>query len=326
MIELGTITKADIKDVWDDEKAFSSWLASDGLTFLGKTLGLTLSDAETEVTVGRYSADVVCEVRSDGQHPVNMVIENQFGKSDHDHLGKVLTYAAGLGKSDPVFKQVVRHVVWIAEDFNDEHRVAVDWLNENTGAEIGLFALAIECKSINNSVAAPELRVLSKPDGLEGSDISAPQELNRKFWLLVNGRLQNVFKPKPGKGQTLFFGALRKNFRLRGNYVRNRLQVALNIDGPNAFDYAKMLETESDDIEEMIGAEVAWKFRENGRTNLVLLDRPGSVHEAVSAPDGSDSSELAGWMASNLELFREVFTERVQNLQLPDNDPDDDGS
>lgn len=323
MDKLGTITKSNVKDIWSDEPAFSSWLASEGLMALSETLGLSLSNTETEVQVGKYSADIVCDVQADGAYPVSMVIENQFGESDHKHLGQVLTYAAGVGKSHRVFKQVVRHVVWIAEAFNDEHLIAVDWLNENTGAEVGVFALAMECKSIGNSKPALELRILSKPEG-SGTPLDPEGRIHQRFWSLVNDHLEKVSKPKPSTYKALFFGALRRNFKLRGLFNKTRLQVALNIDGPNSHDYAKLLEAESDEIEASISPEALWTFRENGRANLILVERAGSVHEAEA--DDRAFNELASWMASQLEIFRSAFADRVKNLQLPDSEPDSDGS
>ena len=88
MDRIEVIENVELRKVWKTEPLFSEWLASDGLNRLGGTLGLSLSDAATEVSVGRYYADVVCNDVTDRARPVKVVIENQYDASDHEHLGR----------------------------------------------------------------------------------------------------------------------------------------------------------------------------------------------------------------------------------------------
>jgi hypothetical protein len=123
-IDLGQIKKVSIRDVWKhEEKDFTPWLATEvNISELAEELGLELQVEGTEVAVGPFWADVLAKDASGNL----VLIENQFGKTDHDHLGKVLTYAATLGAAA---------VIWIAEQFTDEHRKAIEWLNEHRGAK-----------------------------------------------------------------------------------------------------------------------------------------------------------------------------------------------
>jgi len=139
MPKLGIMTKDDIKGVWGDERAFCKWLANDGLPMLNESLRLSLEDSDEQVIVGRYKADIVCTDVSDADRPTKAVIEVQLDTSNHDHLGKVLTYAAGLDDTDPELKHVVRHVVWIAEEFTDEHSRALEWMNGYFGPSVYFF-------------------------------------------------------------------------------------------------------------------------------------------------------------------------------------------
>ena len=124
---LGIFEKVDIRALWPHEAAdFTPWLAkNENLRLLGDAIGIELKVKNTEVSVGPYSADIVAEDVNCGD---DVVIENQLGKTNHDHLGKLITYAANLD---------AKTLVWIAPDFTDEHRRAVDWLNNSrTAAEI----------------------------------------------------------------------------------------------------------------------------------------------------------------------------------------------
>jgi hypothetical protein len=91
---------------------------------------LELQVEGVEVPVGPFSADILAKDTSENF----VIIENQFGKTDHDHLGKVLTYAATLDASA---------VIWIAERFTDEHRKAIEWLNDHTSEGLGLYAVFV---------------------------------------------------------------------------------------------------------------------------------------------------------------------------------------
>ncbi len=315
-IKLGQLEKVDLNKAFPDEpKHFTPWLAEPGnLALLGKALNITLESGSTEESVGDFSADIVCTDASNGD---TVLIENQLGATDHTHVGQVLVYAAGL---DAV------KVVWVAKEFRDEHRDTLDWLNRKTDPSIRLYGLEIELWKIGDSFPAPKFNIVVQPDDRGNAGLTEPQRINLEFWASVNGKLHKVFKPKPSKFQSLSFGALRKYFKLRGSFNKNQLEVALIIDGPNAYDHAKLLEVGMDDINDSIGAEGAWQFKELGGLNKFFLNRAGSVQKSGAVPDSREFRELAGWMASQLELFREVFSDRVQSLQLTDGEPEGGGS
>src|SRR5207244_6039820 len=132
---------------------FTPWLAKpENLELLGETLGIELEPDSEEVAVGPFWADIVCRDTATGG---KIVIENQVEKTDHVHLGQILTYVAGVG---------AQIVVWIASKFTEEHRAALDWLNEHTTEEISFFGLEVELWRIGSSPAAPKFNVVSKPN------------------------------------------------------------------------------------------------------------------------------------------------------------------
>jgi hypothetical protein len=136
---------------WKSEPGdFTPWLA-DNLDLLAREIGLPLEFRDKEHAVGRYSLDLL--LADDRSRTV--AVENQFGRTDHDHLGKLLTYGAGT-KADVV--------IWISESFTEEHAAALDWLNENTVEGVGFFGIELELLRIDDSKAAPHFKVIVRPN------------------------------------------------------------------------------------------------------------------------------------------------------------------
>ncbi len=150
---LARLDRVSVEDVWSSEpRQFTPWLASEeNLRLLGETIDMDLQVESQEHPVGPFSADIVCrEVATNA--PV--LIENQLGRTDHTHLGQILTYAASL-KAETI--------IWIANPFTEEHRAALEWLNEVTNGEISFFGIEIELWRIEGSPIAPRFNVVAKP-------------------------------------------------------------------------------------------------------------------------------------------------------------------
>ena len=133
-MNLGRLEKiTDLREVWKTEdKDFTPWLANEqNLGLLGETIHMDLELEAVEKYVGPFRADILCRNTDDNSH---VLVENQVERTDHTHLGQLMTYAAGL---DTV------SIVWIAREFTDEHRAALDWLNEITGDKFNFFGLEI---------------------------------------------------------------------------------------------------------------------------------------------------------------------------------------
>lgn len=178
--ELGRLEAVDIRDVWSDEaQNFTPWLAEeDNLALLSKTLGMELELEAQEKPVGPFRADILCKDTADNSW---VLIENQLDGTDHKHVGQLITYSAGL--------QAVT-IIWIARDFADEHRAALDWLNEITTDDFRFFGLEIELWKIGDSHMAPKFNIVSKPNdwsrsvrqATRGGDLSESGMLYRNYW------------------------------------------------------------------------------------------------------------------------------------------------
>jgi hypothetical protein len=153
-LPLGRLERIELRAGWPHEAAsFTPWLAqTENLRLLGETLGLTLEPEGTEMSVGPFRADILC--RDVGQDRL-VLIENQLEQTDHTHLGQTLTYTAGLNASV---------VIWVAKSFTEEHRAALDWLNDATDQRFHFFGVEVELWSIGGSLPAPRFNVVVKPN------------------------------------------------------------------------------------------------------------------------------------------------------------------
>ena len=155
MINLGKLEEViDIRSVWPDEAHdFTPWLAQpENMEILADTIGIEITVEDTEVSVGDFRADITAyETDTDRK----ILIENQLKDTNHEHLGKLITYAAGTGAD---------FIIWIVKHVRDEHRAAVEWLNNHTDEQIGFFLCEIKVFQIGDSMKAPKFEVIEKPN------------------------------------------------------------------------------------------------------------------------------------------------------------------
>jgi len=139
---IGKLEFVDVRELWANEaKDFTTWLG-ENLEILGEQIGVGLTFIEREKPAGAFSADILAE-DEDGRFAV---IENQLGRTDHDHLGKVLTYLANLD---------AKVAVWIAGDPRPEHINSINFLNEMTPADTSFYLVKLQAVRISVSPAAP---------------------------------------------------------------------------------------------------------------------------------------------------------------------------
>lgn len=152
---LGRLQPVDLREVWPSEPYnFTPWLAlPENLGFLADSLGLPgLELVKAEHAVDSFSADIVARI-VDSEHHV--LIENQLERTDHLHLGQLLTYA-------PRFDAKV--IVWVARQFTEAHRAALDWLNSITDERYGFFGVELKAVRIGDSLPAPQFNVVAQPN------------------------------------------------------------------------------------------------------------------------------------------------------------------
>ena len=170
----GNIRKAWPREDYD----FTPWLASDeGIEILSNEIHIQLKTLGTGEQVGKYSLDILAE---DGENGDKVIIENKFGETDHDHIGKLFTYAAGFD---------ARIIILIAEKFTPEHRAALDFINNNS--DIKAFGLEVKVKKVNENDYIPEFDIVSSPN--DWTEIMRENERKKgRGWGKNN---QNPWKP-----------------------------------------------------------------------------------------------------------------------------------
>ena len=322
MAKLERLIKVPLREFWSGEASdFTPWLADEkNIGLLGEAIGVELEVEERERNVGPFSADILCK---DTVTDSWVVIENQLEPTDHIHLGQLLTYAAGL---DAVT------VVWIAERFTDEHRAALDWLNEITVEGFSFFGLEIELWRIGDSPMAPKFNVVSHPNDWTKTvsrispreELTPTKQLYHEYWTGLQDLLEQrdgAIKPvKPWSRNWIGFGIGRSKFLLAASAsVREKwICVTLTLRGPDAKPHFHLLERDRVDIEEEIGAELDWGETDERKQNYIELVMYGTDPE-----DPEDWNRQHQWLCEQLEIFHSVFSPRVKVLDASDDIPDE---
>lgn len=316
MKKLGRLERVPLRDIWPDEaRDFTPWLAeADNIAKLGAAIGFELEVLHVEKAVGPFSADILArDIGSD----LNVVIENQLAKTDHDHLGKALTYSAALN---------ARTIVWIAPRFTEEHKKAVDWLNENTIDDLGFYAVEVELWSIDGSPPAVRFNVVSRPSELlrqavtQGrGDLTPNRQLQLEWWtafverLSAAGVLPSV---RPARAQSWYDVTLGRSGFVLSNiaYVEGtpriacRLYLKARAGGAQAL---QLLLRDRVAIEKELGASLIWDPYPENIDKTVVLERHADIAEREKWP------ELLGWLLDATVRMRKVFAPRIKALELP---------
>lgn len=300
-----------LRAVWDNEAGdFTPWLAQEeNLALLGETLSLDLALEGTERGVGPYRADIVCR---DVDTENLVLIENQLGQTNHKHLGQIFTYGAGLNAVT---------IVWIASEFTDEHRAALDWLNEITSTNVNFFGLEIELWRIGNSPLAPKFNIVSKPNewtkGIVNppGDLTETQELQLAYWHrfcgLVDQTAREIKSRTPQPQHWMNFAIGRSKFRLMtfANTRDRRIGLALVLTGPDAKPHFYLLQEQQEEIEAEVGAPLDWREMPAQKSSRVFL----ILHNTDPA-DRDDWPRQHAWLLEQLKSFYAAFAPRVKGL------------
>jgi hypothetical protein len=314
--QLGQLSRLDPRIVWQSESAeFTPWLAADeNLALLGETIGIDLELEATEKNVGPFRADILCKDTGTGSW---VLIENQLGRTDHTHLGQLLTYAAGL-------KAVT--IVWVAAPFAEEHRAALDWLNEVTQEDMNFFGLEIEVWRIGDSPPAPKFNIVSQPNDWSDSvasakstivagDLTDTKKLQLEYWtalrsyLLEHGSAVRPQKPQPQHWTNFSIG--RSGFRLDAyaNTRDRRIAVALIMSSSAAKAHFLELKADQSAIEAAVGSPLDWRELPGQTESHVFWTR-----QNTDPADRASWPAQHAWLCATLESLYKVLAPRVRRL------------
>lgn len=316
-VSLGRLTRVELRDIWISEASdFTPWLArEENLVVLAETLGIELQLEAQEKSVGPFRADILCKDIGTGSW---VLVENQLERTDHSHLGQLLTYASGL--------EAVT-IVWIAARFTEEHRSTLDWLNRITDDHFRFFGLEVELWRIGTSPAAPKFNVVSKPNNWSRSvaqaaraidevELSDTRLLQRDYWAALNevlnrqgGPVSGNRKPQPQSWMNYPIG--RAGFALGTKMIRPKRQACaeLYISNENAKRCFALLQAQSNEIERELGYPLVWEELPAGRDTRIAI-----YLDDIDPESRSDWPRQHEWLASRVNELHRVLSLRVRQL------------
>jgi len=292
----------DLREIWKHEaKDFSKWLAEEeNLRELSESINIDIVLEERESSVGEFSVDLLASEEGTGR---KIIIENQLESTNHDHLGKIITYAAG--KSADV-------VIWIVKKARDEHRQAIEWLNQHTDEKIGFFLIEIELWKIGNSLPAPRFNVVEKPNDWAKTlkvvaGLSDTKKLQYEFWQAFSeyafdkddfSKAFNRRKVQPQHWYSLSAGNSEYHIALTVNTQKSKIGVEIYINDNKEIFY-KFFE-KKEKIEEFIGVKLEWI--EAKKACRIL-----AVHEGDIKRDSQSWNNFFEWYCETSVKFKEMI-------------------
>lgn len=315
-IKLSKISKVDLRDCWRNEAAdFTPWLASEeNIALLADALGMNELEVKAqEEHVGPFRADILCV---DPGTDKLVLIENQLEKTDHNHLGQILTYAAGLNAVT---------IVWIAEHFTEEHRAAIDWLNLITDKEFNFFGVEIKLIKIGDSPAAPMFNVIAKPNGWS-KDVRSSQSSNEgrsdgemfkyDYWTAfveyMNNHPSKLFRtPSPSHDHwmNIAIGKGSMHIALLLNTREQKATIQLYIWDDADKKYFDTLVKYKDAAATSIGESLTWRRLDGKKASTIDLYK-----QCNNLNNPAEQEEIFGWYREYTEKFIGFFKPIIKKL------------
>lgn len=303
-MELSRLTKLPLRTIWKHEALdFTQWLAlPENLELLAETIGVDLINAETEVGVGQFNVDILAE--DENGHKV--VIENQLESTNHDHLGKLITYASGLQ---------AEVCIWVVARARQEHEQAINWLNENSTEGANFFLIEVEAWKIGDSLPAPRFNIVAKPNdwaktikrqSTGANKITDLKLQQQEFWERLreygeqNAKLVRSWrKALPQHWYNIGIGSTRAKLAAKVNTQETYVGLELYIYKDTDLFYE--LQSKKDKIEAILGYELDWQELPERKASRVIVIKSGDFQ------DKNQQDELIAWLVQKADEFTKVF-------------------
>lgn len=309
---IGKIEKVPLRDIWKHEAHdFTKWL-QDNIDVLSDVINLPLNNVEREQTTGNFYVDLTAEDNS-GK---TVIIENQLEKSNHDHLGKIITYLSSMDAAT---------AIWIVSEPRPEHVTAINWLNESTAANF--YLLKIEEVKIGDSDPAPLLTLIVGPSeetetvGKTKREKKERYVLRKDFWTIVLDKLKNktnLFNAvSPSESSWIGAGSGKSGIQYTMWVTQDDARVTLYIDrGKDSEEennsILKKLEEHKEEIETIYGEHLEWLKRENERACQITITIPNGGYK--SEKEALD--EIGENLAECMTRFEKAFTKHIKELKI----------
>ena len=312
MIEVASLEEVPLREVWPDEAKHSTpWLAAHP-DHLGKKLQMDLELEGDEVAVGPFSADVVFRDANTGHR---LVVENLLEATDHDHLGKLITYAAGLE---------AHWAVLVARAFRPEHRSALNWLNSLSGEGSGFFGIEVHAVRIGDSLAAVQLDVVVEPDDFSRRARAAAKPVSGltaryiEWWTEFLPAIHeahpgwsNAQAPSTNNWTNFPSGRSGVSYVLSFSYPTGATNYSLRAEvylrsGEPVYEALKAQRAE---IEAACDLELVWEPLEHATASRIA-----TYLDPVNPEDSKSWPRYRAWAIDALGELRRVFAEPIKNL------------
>ena len=289
MTNLGTLKEiTDLRSIWPHEALnFTPWVA-ENVDLLADAVGLDITVDETESSVGDFNVDIYSsETGTDRK----IIIENQLEDTDHDHLGKLITYASGKGADV---------VIWVVKHAREEHKAAVEWLNNHTDDKIGFFLCEIKLFQIGDSQIAPAFTVVERPNDWtkeirKTASANSTQQQRLEYWQAFNdyafsdanfSRIFNKRKPTTDHWMDFSIGSSACHIAVSQIQKRKAVDVELYINDDK--ELFKSLFAHKDEIEKNMEMELEWKELPERKASRILIEKTVDLDDRATWPEQFD--------------------------------------
>ncbi|PKN77213.1 MAG: hypothetical protein CVU52_01480 [Deltaproteobacteria bacterium HGW-Deltaproteobacteria-10] len=303
-----------LRTLWAKEPEFSDWLASaEGIELLAQDLEIQIENPIREAKGTNFPCDIVANMLGEEKHVV--VIENQFGRTNHEHLAKLLTYAA---------VQKAMTGIWIAEEVADDHRQVIDWLNENTPDTVAFFLAELKAYTISGSTAAPQLDVICRPNVMMKRKISGFSESDQKrrtwrqnFWEDIHQRMKKINppfrlqKPSGDHWSSISIGRAGFNIAMLLTPKNQSIAVEVYVQPEWKKEAFKQLQAEADAIHSELGRKLDWRAMPDKQSARILLV------EKLDPGQESNHNAVCDWFTEWTPKIYLAFKERIKALVEP---------
>lgn len=310
---IGKLESVDVRKLWAHEQYdFSAWLAKEeNLSLLGEALGISFADVETEKFVGAYRCDIVA--KDDNNKDEIVIIENQLERSDHDHLGKIITYASGLDAST---------IVWIVTHARPEHKSAIEWLNNKTISNINFFLIELKAYRIGESLPAPKFEIVEMPNDFvknvkaESGDklLNRSKAARYEFWtrIIEVSSTQSVPILKNRKANTddwmsVSLGTSKAHLEIRLNDRDHCIRIVLYIRDDKELYH--LLENLKEEIQREVDNKLIWRNFDGLKKSEIIYEIPG-----LDFDDNSNYDTLMEKTLENVIKLKDIYIKYLKNI------------
>lgn len=309
--KLGKIKRVDLRNIWKKEdKEFTPWL-KENIDLLSEKLGIEIIDTQTEEKIGNFKLDIIGK---DANTNKFVAVENQLESTDHNHFGQLITYSAGVNAGI---------IIWIAKELREEHKRALEWLNENSISEISFFGVEVHAISIDNSNPAVDFKVIVKPNEWErnikssttrtGTEISYVAFYSKlvNFYSEINPKFRKV-KAQPQSW--LNFGAGRGGLYFGWAFrMGNRFSVELYIDTGDEIENKRIFNELKKYKDDLGIKEVEWEELETKRACRIVIYRKTSG--PIKSLKDREKDDLINWGAEQMKTFSDTFSKYINKVK-----------